>query len=263
MYSPKRFISRLVINRWTGLVAGTVGIGLLLEFCICSSLTSCLQPAGTALFSKEAGVLAALGALFLSLYQFVYLRPEMFLDVDLNNGQYIPQQDGDGYTANLTLYLVNGGNRFAEEVQLTFALDAFKFDTDLDTVEHPSEDYEITTTAMETRSGRRIGFIGGGIRHDVFFENAVYEKDVHKLYYGEAIFDSEKKHEIKYTVACRTHGLRQGKISIEMEDGELTATREYPTLWRQLKAYLWWSPDLKRTEEVENLDDVDIQVRIR
>jgi hypothetical protein len=92
---------------------------------------------------------------------------------------------------------------------------------------------------------------------------SVYEKDVHKLYYGEAIFGSEKTHEIKYTVACRTHGLRQGKIRIEMEDGELTATREYPTLWRQLKAYLWWSPDLKRTEEVENLDDVDIQVRIR
>lgn len=245
------------------MVVGTVGIGLLLEFCICSSLTDCLQPAGTVLFSREAGVLAAVGALFLSLYRFVYLRPEMFLDVDLNNGQYTPRQGGDGYTANLTLYLVNGGNRFAEEVQLTFALDAFKFDTDLDTVERPSEDYEITTTAMETRSGRRIGFIGGGIRHDVFFENAVYEKDVHKLYYGEAIFGSEKKHEIKYTVACRTHGLRQGKISIEMEDGELTATREYPTLWRQLKAYLWWSPDLKRTEEVENLDDVDIQVRIR
>ena len=187
MYSLRRFFTRLAINRWAGLIAGTIGIGVVLEVYICSSLVGCLQPVGTTLFSKEAGVLAAVGALFLSLYRFVYLRPEMFLDVDLNNGQYMSQQDGDGYTANLTLYLVNGGNRFAEDVQLTFALDAFKFDTDLETLEHPSEDYEITTTAMETRSGRRIGFVGGGRRHDVFFENAVYEKDVHKLYYGEAI----------------------------------------------------------------------------
>jgi hypothetical protein len=156
--------------------------------------------------------------------------------------------------------LVNAGNRFAEDVQLTFALDAFKFDTDLDTPEHPTEDYEIDVTTLEVRSGRRIGFVGAGMRHDMFFENAVYERDVHKLYYGEAIFEREGRHEIKYTVACRNHGLRQGKVTLELDDGEIDVTKAYPTLLRQLKAYFGWVPDLKRTQRVENVDHVTIRI---
>ncbi|WP_254532777.1 hypothetical protein [Natrinema gelatinilyticum] len=260
MHSPTKFLKSLLINRWSGLIGFAIGIGLLSHVTTYFSITGILQPAGSKLFSREVGVLAAIGALLLSLYRFVYLRPELFLDVDLNNGTYLKRQEGDGYTANISIYLVNAGNRYAEDVQLTFALDAFKFETDLDTTEHPSESYEINTTTMDSRSGRRIGFMGGGRRHDIFFENVVYERDIHKLYYGKAIFSSEQTHEIKYTIACRTHGLRQGQITIEMEDGELAATRAYPTVWRQLKAYLWWSPDLKRTQRVENIDDVDTQV---
>jgi hypothetical protein len=238
----------------------TACIGLFLQFCLPGSIVSFLQPVGNVLFSKETGVLAAVVAVFLSLYRFVYLRPEMLLDAEVGNTGYRERQEDDGYKAGVTLYLVNAGNRFAEDVQLTFALDAFKFDTDVDTPEHPTEDYEINTTTMEARSGRRIGFIGAGKRHDMFFENVVYERDVHKLYYGEAIFEREGTHEIKYTAACRTHGLRHGKITLELTDGEINVTKAYPTLLRQLKAYFGWVPDLKRTQRVENVDHVRIRL---
>jgi hypothetical protein len=241
-------------------LAVTVGISLVLQFCLPGPITSFLQPIGNLLFSKETGVLAAVVAVFLSLYRFVYLRPEMLLDAEVGNVGYQERQEDDGYRAGITLYLVNAGNRFAEDVQLTFALDAFKFDTDLDTPEHPTEDYEIDVTTLEVRSGRRIGFVGAGMRHDMFFENAVYERDVHKLYYGEAIFEREGRHEIKYTVACRNHGLRQGKVTLELDDGEIDVTKAYPTLLRQLKAYFGWVPDLKRTQRVENVDHVTIRI---
>jgi len=260
MYSPLKFLQRLVFNKWSGLFSAIIGIGLFVQFCLSGSLSSSLEPIGGILFSKEAGVLAGVTAVGLSLYRFVYLRPEMLLDVEVGDTGYSECQEKYEYSAGVTLYLVNAGNRFAEDVQLTFALDAFEFDTDIDKSEHPEKDYEIGTTTMDARSGRRIPFIGAGWRHDMFFENVVYERDVHKLYYGEAIFEKEATHEIKYTVACRTHGLRQGKITLEMEDGEFNVTKAYPTLLRQLKAYLGWVPDLKRTQRVENVDHVQIRV---
>lgn len=260
MYSPHRFLQRLVLNKWSVLIAIVVSMGLFVQFCLSGSVSTHLQPVGDALFSKEAGVLAAVVAVILSLYQFVYLRPEMLLDAEVGDTGYMERQDEDGYTAVIELYLVNGGNQFAEDVQLTFALDAFKFDTDLNTPEHPTDDYEVNTTTLDTRSGRRIGFVGAGIRHDIFFENVVYEKDVHKLFYGEALFEREGTHEIKYTVACRNHGLRQGKITLEMEDKEITVTKAYPTLMRQLKAYFGFVPDLQRTQRVENVDHVTIRL---
>lgn len=265
MYSVRKLIKRGLINRWTGLLVVVLVAGLLIRFCSDSTIGGLAQPIGDKLFSKEAGVFAAIGALFLSVYRFVYLRPELFLDVDLDGNGYSQRQDGEGYDANIGLYLVNAGNRFAEDAQLTFALDAFHFDLELDTPDHPVEDYDVPTTMMDTRSGRKMGYFGGGRRHDVFFEGVVYEQDTFELYYGEAVFDEEKTHEIRYTVACRTHGLRQGKITIEMDDGDLEVTRAYPTVWRQLQAYLWWSPELKRTRRVENVDsaDVNIDVEVR
>lgn len=260
MYSPYRFIQRLLFNKRSAVFTVIVSIGLFVHFCLSGSVSTYLQPVGDVLFSKEAGVLAAVVAVVLSTYQFVYLRPEMFLDAEIGDTGYTEGQGENEYTAVLKLYLVNGGNQFAEDVQLTFALDAFKFDTDLDTPEHPTDDYEISTTTLDTRSGRRIGFSGAGIRHDISFENVVYEKDVHKLYYGKAIFEREGTHEIKYTVACRSHGLRQGKITLEMQDGDITVTKAYPTLMRQLKAYFGLVPDLQRTQRVENIDHVTIRL---
>lgn len=263
MYSPLKFFKRLILNKWSGVLVACLLIAGYLHFEVCSTLWGCLQPTGDILFSSEAGVLAAVVALFLSLYRFVYLRPELLLDAEVGEAGYLERQEGDGYNAGVTLYLVNAGNRFAEDVQLTFALDAFEFDTDLDTPNHPTEDYEVPETTMDTRSGRRMAFIGRGRRHDIFFENVVYERDVHKLYFGEAIFETEDTHEIKYTVACRTHGLRKGKITLEMDDGEIHVTKAYPTLLRQLKAYFGWTPDLKRTQRVENVDDIGINVRVK
>lgn len=263
MYPLRKFVKRLLVNKWVGSLVAVLVAGLVIEFCLNTSIGSLTQPISNNLFSKETGVFAAVGALFLSIYRFVYLRPELFLDIDLDGNGYSERQDGEGYDANLGLYLVNAGNRFAEDVQLTFALDAFHFDSGLDTPEHPVDDYDIPTTMMDTRSGRKMGYTGAGRRHDVFFEGVVYEQDTFKLYYGESVFKKEQTHEIRYTVACRTHGLRQGKITIEMKDGEFKITRAYPTVWRQLKAYLWWSPELKRTRRVENVDKDDIKFDVK
>lgn len=265
MYPLRKFLKRLFINKWTGFPTTVLVAGLVVEFCFDASVVGLAQPIGDILFSKEAGVFAAVLAVLLSLYKFVYLRPELFLDVSLDGNGYREKQEGEGYHANLSLYLVNAGSRFAEDVQLTFALDAFHFDSSLDTPEHPVEEYDVPSTMMDTRSGRKMGYIGGGRRHDVFFEGVVYEQDTFQLYYGETGFEKEQTHEIRYTVACRTHGLRQGKITIEMDDGELEVTRAYPTVWRQLKSYLGWSPELKRTRRVENVDSsgVNIDVKVR
>lgn len=210
-------------------------------------------------FSEEVLALATIIAAIIAIYKFVYLRPELFVDVDI-----VSYHERTSHTvAIMRLYLVNGGNRFAEDVQISFTLDAFKFENDIPATDYVTEDYRIPETELDIRSGMKGGYIGGGRRHDIYVENPVYEKDVMKMYFGETIFDSEGTHELKYSVACRTHGLRKGKITFEVRHNKITVTKNYPTLLRNLKARLGWKPEIKRVEQVENLSDDDVEVSYR
>ena len=79
------------------------------------------------------------------------------------------------------------------------------------------------------------------------------------LFLGTAEFHNDGKHELKYTVACRSHGLREGSIEFEIdgEDSQII-TREYPTLYRKVRSVFGWKPDLKRVQKVENQGDVNL-----
>lgn len=197
-------------------------------------------------------------------YSFLYKRPELILEVDQSTaGPTQPDEDGDA-GAVLMLLLANVGNSSASEIQLTITADAFKFDNDIDSTDSIVSEYEPPQAVMEIRSGRKSGFIGGGRRHDIYLENVVYEGDAQELWLGKAIFD-EGEHDLKYQVSCKEHGPRRGKISFEVEDGEVTTTgREYPTRRRQLKTWIFGRVERTRTQELENLDknEVEFQVEV-
>jgi len=195
-------------------------------------------------------------------YSFLYKRPELILEVDQSTARHT-QSDEDGDAgSDLMFLLANVGNSSASEVQLTITADAFKFGNDIDSTDSIVSEYEPPQAVMEIRSGRKSGFFGGGRRHDIYLENVVYEGDVQELWLGEAIFD-EDEHDLKYQVSCKEHGPRRGKISFEVEDGEVTVTRrEYPTYRRQLKARIFGRVERMRTQELENLDEDDVKFHV-
>lgn len=195
-------------------------------------------------------------------YSFLYKRPELILEVDQSTaGPIQPDEDGDAGSV-LMLLLANVGNSSASEIQLTITADAFKFDNDIDLTDSIVSEYEPPQAVMEIRSGRKSGFFGGGRRHDIYLENVVYEGDVQELWLGKAIFD-EREHDLKYQVSCKEHGPRRGKISFEVEDGEVRITgREYPTRRRQLKTWIFGRVERTRTQELENLDEDDVEFQV-
>lgn len=195
-------------------------------------------------------------------YSFLYKRPELILEVDQSaSGPAQPSEDGDAESI-LMLLLANVGNSSASEIQLTITADAFKFDNDIDSTDSIVSEYEPPQAVMDIRSGRKSGFIGGGRRHDIYLENVVYEGDVQELWLGTAMF-KQGKHELKYQVSCKEHGPRRGKISFEVENGEVTITgREYPTRRRQLKTRIFGRVERTRTQELENLDEDDVEFQV-
>lgn len=195
-------------------------------------------------------------------YSFLYKRPELILEVDQSwAGPTQPDEDGDAGSV-LMLLLANVGNSSASEIQLTITADAFKFDNDIDSTDSIVSEYEPPQAVMEIRSGRKSGFGGGGRRHDIYLENVVYERDVQELWLGKAIFD-EGEHDLKYQASCKEHGPRRGKISFEVEDGEVTITgRKYPTRRRQLKTRIFGRVERPRTQELENLDEDDVEFQV-
>ena len=195
-------------------------------------------------------------------YSFLYKRPELILEVDQSTaGPKQPDEDGDAGSV-LMLLLANVGNSSASEIQLTITADAFKFDNDIDSTDSIVSEYKPPQAVMEIRSGRKSGFIGGGRRHDIYLENVVYEGDVQELWLGEAIFN-EGEHDLKYQVSCKEHGPRRGKISFEVEEGEVTITgREYPTRRRQMKTWVLGRVERTRTQELENLDEDDVEFQV-
>lgn len=195
-------------------------------------------------------------------YSFLYKRPELILEVEQSTSVSTqPDQDGDA-EAVIMLLLANVGNNSASEVQLTITADAFKFDNDIDATDSIVSEYEPPQAVMDIRSGRKSVFIGGGRRHDIYLENVVYEGDIQELWLGRAIFD-EGKHDLKYQISCKEHGPRRGKISFEVEDGEVMITDyKYPTRRRQLKTRVFGRVERKRTQQLENLDEDDVEFQV-
>jgi len=198
-------------------------------------------------------------------YSFLYKRPELIMEVEISYSRELASGEEGDAEAGLMLLLANVGNSSADEVKFTITADAFKFENDIPSTDSITSTYEPPQAVMEIRGGRKSGFIGGGRRHDIYLENVVYEGDVQELWLGRAIF-REGEHALKYHVACKEHGPRKGTISLEVSDGEVKITqRSYPTYRRRVKAWLRGPIERKRTQELENLneDDVEFQVEIR
>ena len=198
----------------------------------------------------------------ISFYTFIYKRPELILEPELSiSTRRGPDEDGNA-EAPLLLLLANVGNSSAEEVQLTITADAFRFDNNIEATDSITSSYEPPQAMMEIRSGRKSGFVGGGHRHDIYIENMVYEGDVQELWLDNAIF-TEGKHDLKYQVSCKEHGPRRGKVSFSVSDGEVEIIKkEYPTRRRRLKTKLFGPVERKRTQEVENIDEDDVEFSI-
>lgn len=195
-------------------------------------------------------------------YSFLYKRPELILEVSQSTVGPTQSDEGGDVGAVIVLLLANVGNSSASEIQLTITADAFKFDNDIHSTDSIVNEYEPPQAVMEIRSGRKSGFLGGGRRHDIYLENVAYQGDVQELYLGRAIFD-EGKHDLKYQVSCMEHGPRRGKISFEVEAGEVTITgRKYPTRRRQLKTWIFGRVERTRTQELENLDEDEVEFQI-
>lgn len=208
-----------------------------------------LRPIGNQILSSEAAAAAAIGTVLIAAYRLLYLRPEMLLDINVRGWH----DRTDHVNATIALYVINAGNKFAEDVQLSITADAFYFENDIESTSSMSEDYQGATAEFEIKSGMKAGYVGGGRRHDINIGNPLYEGDVSKLYLGSAIFEKPGKHELKYSIACRGHGIRSGKITFEI-DGENSrvVSKQYPTLLRNIKEKLYWQPELKRVQRVEN-----------
>ena len=198
----------------------------------------------------------------ISFYTFIYKRPELIIETDVPPGVGRSEDEEGDFEASIMLLLANVGNDSAEEVQLTLTADAFRFDNQIEVTDYITNSYAPPQAVMDIRSGKKTGFIGGGVRHDIYLENVVYEGDVQELWLGGAIF-TEGQHDLKYQVSCKEHGPRKGKISFEITDGEIEVTsKKYPTYRRWLKNRLGASVERKRTQQLENLDEDDIEFQV-
>jgi hypothetical protein len=205
---------------------------------------------GGFVFSTEAAGAAAVLGTTIAIYQFFYLRPELILDVDISGWH----NRSEHVNATIAFYVINAGHRFAEDVQISITADAFKFDNDTETTSTMSEEYGGVTAEFEIKSGRKAGYIGGGRRHDINIGNPIYEGEISKLYFGSAIFEEDGLHELKYKVACRSHGMRAGKITFKVDgNNSRVLSKKHPTVLRNIKARLYWKPELTRVQTVENL----------
>ncbi|MDB2242661.1 hypothetical protein [Halorubrum ezzemoulense] len=195
------------------------------------SVTSILSNLGQAIVSKEAAALAAIAGTFLAFYRYVYLRPELLLSAE----NLVSYETVSGETSSqINLYLSNVGHEFAEDTYLSFALKRFEFD---------DVDFQTPESPLLIKSHEMVGFFGmKGERHDLYIENALYEGDIFKLYFGGCAFENDGKYTLKYTVACKSHGPRKGKIVFTVEDGEVEINHKYPTKLRRIRNLIGWSP---------------------
>jgi hypothetical protein len=202
--------------------------------------------------TSEAAVLVGIISLFITVYRVFYLQPALFLHAKHKASSKGTLQDDYDTGGVVTLFLINGGNQYAEDVQLTITLDAFKFDVDTTSGESPTEEYDIGTTLADVRSGRVMPFIGGGQRHDIYLENSVYSGDVLPMFFGSTEMD-DGEHCLHYTVSCRAKGPTSGHIRIRADDGDIEILEhDYPTTRRNILSHLLDPPSPKRTYEVDN-----------
>ncbi|WP_394743070.1 hypothetical protein [Natronococcus roseus] len=193
-------------------------------------------------------------------YSFIYKRPELIIEAKPSFAfQRLKDDDGD-VQAGIMLLLANVGNSSAEEVHLSLTSDVFYFDNEIEVNDTVNSSYEPPQAGMEIRAGRKTVFVGGGSRHDIYLDNVVYEGDVQELWLGVSVF-TEGRHDLKYQVACKEHGPRNGKISFDVTvdgDGDVDVEiieRDYPTRRRQLKTRWFGTVERTRTQRLENLDD--------
>lgn len=197
---------------------------------------------GDVLLSSEMAVFVAILGTLLAYYRYFYNQPELLLDAAPSDFDPIVGPDSTSISAELSL--VNAGNAAAKDVYLSFTLPDWRFDDDDIT--------DVQETTLKIDEERTYGFIGvKSERHDIFVDNIIYEEDTFSLYYNHPEFESDGCYRVEYVVACNNHGPREGSIFFCIDGQDLTIHREYPTLWRNVRAKLGWTaPEESRTVSV-------------
>lgn len=199
-----------------------------------------------------AGISAVIGGVVTFLVRRFLLGPELLIDVSLR-GFHVR---ADHVKASMTLYIVNAGNRPADDVEISFTADAFSFENDMPTSDTPTESYDPPQTELVIDRGAKHDFVGGGRRHDLVLARPLTRENSYELYLGEAVFKNEGEHELKYSITCRQKGTKEGSIVFKI-DGENSrvVARKYPKWTRRLRATLGWEPPRTRIDTVENLPE--------
>lgn len=231
------------------------------------SITGLLATLGDFIRSNIFVGLASGAGTLLAFYRYVYKSPELYLELDIDNifdPDRMSDKNDQNHVAEIfgDLKVINGGNKYAEDVQLSLTADAFTFSNDIPDMHSTSEGYDIPSGLPAVKYGRKQYFIGGGERNDIILDNTVYEKDIQQFSLGRLKLP-EGKSILYYTISCKGHGARNGKPVFHAYSGWAVVVNCYPTYWRLFKIALGFSPTSRRKKRVDNADlNVNIDISL-
>lgn len=214
-----------------------------------------LSEAGSLIISPPAVAIATVLGTALAVYRFIIKRPELIFDIEIDD----PYQGVDGELKIIpSLQLANVGRQYAADVHVSFTLHGFEF-------ENENEGQKGPETLLEIQSERVLHFMfTTGERHDLYFENVIYNDDVFELFYGSIEFEDEGEYLLDYTIACRSHGPRTGSILFTVEEDRIIVEREYPT-WIRTWMYRyggWEMPEQTRATEISEAYRRDREIKV-
>lgn len=161
------------------------------------------------------------------LYRFFLVGPSLALESEAE--AVSRPQAFDVMRVTPTMYLENHGRAKAEDIYINIELEDWEFHRQSD--ERPSSVLRINEN--------QTGYVGApGRIYEVFVDTVLHRGARFKIFFGGTQMERGRTYELDYTVACRGHRERSGKILYHVGHQDVEVEHVYPGKWLRLKKWI-------------------------
>ncbi|WP_233553841.1 hypothetical protein [Halococcus sp. IIIV-5B] len=180
---------------------------------------------------KWVGALLAPLAAVIAAYKFLIQRPQLRLITGDKTDRMIDNQ----VRSVMRFNILNSGLGLAENAYVQFALDDWNF---RGTGEKEPADDEGTNTGiqlsesiLETRHNDTYYIGTRGEVDQIFIDDVLHMESEFQLFWGTVTLERFQTYTFEYSVACRTHGMKSGRITFHSGYDDITVTHTPPKFW--------------------------------
>jgi hypothetical protein len=161
------------------------------------------------------------------LYRFFLVGPSLTLESEAE--AVSRPQAFDVMRVTPTMYLENHGRAKAEDIYINIHMNDWEFHRQSD--DRPASVLDINENAT--------GYIGTpGRIYEVFVDTVLHRGARFRIFFGGTQMERDRTYELEYTVACRGHAERSGKILYHVGHQDVEVEHVYPGKWMRLKKWV-------------------------